>query len=194
MQQPAAILSSSVVKPVGTGGFLNPESITNGFGIREGMKIADFGCGAGYFTILLAQRTGSDGRVYALDVQENALDSVRAKARASGVDNIETIRTNLEIIGNSGLADDSQDMVLLANVLFQSGKKAEIVREAKRVLIKNGMLVIIDWKKGANGLGAPNEKRLSDSEMQKMAEDEGFAFDHPLDAGNFHFGLVFHKP
>src|SRR3989338_11617840 len=120
-------------KHTGTGGFIDPETITDSFGVEEGMKIADFGCGSGYFTTALARRTGLDGRVYALDIQESALDHVRSKARANNIENIEFIRTNLEIFGGSGLPNESQDIVLLANVLFQSNKNDDIIKEAKRV-------------------------------------------------------------
>src|SRR3989338_92037 len=150
---------------LGTGGFLNPELIINEFGIMPGMSIGDFGSGAGYFTILMAERVGREGRVYALDIMESALDSVREKARAVGLENIEAIRTNLEVLGSSGLSDQSQDIVLLANILFQSEKKVEIIREAKRVLKDNGSLIIIDWKRGlpaqagAGGFGPPDSLR-----------------------------------
>jgi len=180
-------------KSAGTGGFLDPENIVSGFNVTKGMKVADFGCGAGYFTILLAEKTGEEGRVYAVDVQEPALDNVRAKARANGLNNIDTIRANLEVMGSSGLTDNSQDMVLLANILFQSGKKAEIIKEAKRVLKSKGKLIIIDWKNGVNGFGPPHELRLDVPKIQQIATKDGFEFEHNLDAGQFHFGLVFKK-
>src|SRR3989344_1723292 len=113
---------------LGTGGFLNPDLIVNEFGLMPGMSVADFGSGAGYFTILMAGRVGKEGRVYALDIMESALDSVRAKARAVGLENVEEIRTNLEVLGSSCLADQSQDIVLLANILFQPDKQSEIIR------------------------------------------------------------------
>ena len=102
---------------LGTGGFLNPDFIVNEFGLRPGMNVADFGSGAGYFTIIMGERVGTEGRVYALDIMESALDSVREKAKAAGLENIEVIQTNLEVLGSSGLADQSQDVVLLANIL-----------------------------------------------------------------------------
>ena len=181
------------LKPVGTGGFLNPEMVSNEFGIREGMIVSDFGCGTGYFAILIAQKIGKDGRVYALDILDSALDSVRARAREENLNNIETIRTNLEVSGSSSLADSSQDLVLLTNILFQSNKKEQIIKEAARVLKDNGRLIILDWKKGVNGFGPPDYLRTSEGDMQLLAEKEGFKFVRSINAGDFHYGIIVDK-
>ena len=190
---------------MGTGGFMNPDSIVLEFGLREGMMIADFGSGAGYFTILMAKIVGQTGKVTGLDIMETALDSVRVKAKAAGLENIETVRANLEVLGSSGLAGESQDAVLLANILFQSPKKEAILKEAARVLKKDGTLIIIDWKKGAGGLGEgsraqpgisvgpPDELRTEQEQMQNMAVAEGMTWQSNIDAGSFHYGIIFKK-
>ena len=193
MEQSVSMPISGTGNHLGTGGFLNPDSIINEFDLREGMSVADFGSGAGYFTILVAERAGKEGKVYALDMMESALDSVRAKARAVGLENVEVVRTNLEVLGSSGLADQSQDIVLLANILFQSDKKSEIIREAKRVLKDGGSLIIIDWKKGAGGFGPPDSLRTDEMAMRSLAVGEGLVFERSFNAGQFHFGEIFRK-
>jgi ubiquinone/menaquinone biosynthesis C-methylase UbiE len=175
------------------GGFLDPASIVGEFGVAPGMSIADFGCGSGFFTILVAQKVGPSGKVYALDIMESALDSVRLKAKAAKLDNIETIHTNLEVVGSSSLSDASQDVVLMANVLFQSDKKAEIFKEANRILKSKGRMVVIDWSKGGAGFGPPDHLRTDDIAIQNLGVSSGFSFDKEIDAGQFHYGLIFHK-
>ena len=201
MEQMATTPLPSSGNHLGTGGFLNPDLIVNEFNLSQGMSVADFGSGAGYFTALIAEKVGKEGKVYALDIMESALDSVREKARASNLQNIEEIRTNLEVLGGSGLTDQSQDMVLMANILFQSDKKADILREAKRVLKEGGSMVIIDWKKsqgttfsGKQGFGPPDHLRTDDTAMQSLAAGEGFTFEKSFNAGEFHYGLMFKKP
>ncbi len=184
---------SLLKRPVGTGGFLNPEEVSNEFGVKKGMSIADFGCGAGYFTIILAEKVGKEGRIYALDVQEGALDSVRAKARGSDMGNVQTIRTNLEILGSSGLPNNSQDMVMLHNILFQSDKKTEVIREAHRVLKVEGKAVIIEWQKGADGFGPPDDLRTDSKDMRKFGEELGLVFIRDFKAGDFHYGIIMEK-
>ncbi|HEY4474647.1 MAG TPA: methyltransferase domain-containing protein [Candidatus Paceibacterota bacterium] len=192
--EPVNMPTSGLGTNLGTGGFMNPEKIVSGFGIKEGMMIADFGSGAGYFTILLGQRVGKDGKVFALDIQESALDNVRVKAKAAGLENVETIRSNLEVAGSSGLADNSQDMVLLANILFQSEQKGDIIKETIRVLKSTGSLVVIDWKRTAGGFGPPDNLRTDDVAMRSLVMGEGLAFENDIDAGQFHYGMKFKKP
>ncbi len=172
------------------GGFLKPEEILDNLDIREGMKIADFGCGSGYFTILMAKRVGKGGVVYAVDVQGAALESVRGRARLFSILNIETIRANLEKEKGSTLKDRSLAMVLLANILFQSSAKDAIIKEAKRVVSKDGKIVIIEWNK--DGLLGPElEYRTSKDEMKKLAKDLGLVLEKEFRAGDSHYGLVF---
>jgi ubiquinone/menaquinone biosynthesis C-methylase UbiE len=172
---------------------MDPHKIAGSFGITPGMRVADFGSGAGYFTILLAKMVGESGVVTAVDVLNSALETLRAKAKAEGLKNIEIIRSNLEIPGGSGLNNDSQDMVLLANTLFQNVNKAVIIAEAGRVLRSNGILVVIDWRKGTNGFGPPDNLKLDPEETKELVIGNGFQFSNNIDAGTFHFGMIFRK-
>ena len=143
---------------------------------------------------------GKEGKVYAMDIMESALDSVIEKAKASGLENIEIVRTNLEVVGSSGLANQSQDVVLLVNILFQSEKKTEIIKEAKRVLKDGGSLIIVDWKKnagvmpdGRQGFGPPDNLRTDETAMRSLAVGEGLVFERDFRAGQFHFGMILKK-
>lgn len=193
MQQVSALPISSGTKPTGTGGFLDPLSIVEQFGIKDGMKIADLGSGGGYFAIYMAERVGPSGKVYALDILEEKLDNLRAKARSQGLENIETIRTNLEVLGSSSLPDNSQDLVLISNVLFQSQKQEDIIKEGTRVLKTKSDFIIIDWNKGTGGFGPPDDLRPSQESIKAAAERQGLSFVGDLSAGQFHFGLIFNK-
>lgn len=180
-------------KPGVLGSFFSPEKVVMELGLNEGMIIADFGSGAGHFIVPLGQKVGKDGEIFAIDIQESALDNVRAKAKSAGLENVETIRADLEVLGGTGILDNSLDVVLISNTLFQSNKKSEILREAKRVLKEQGVLVVIEWKKGGGGFGPPDELRTDGETMKSLVANEGLVFERDIDAGQFHFGAIFRK-
>lgn len=181
------------IPQVGSGGFLRPEEILkSNIIIRQGWIIADLGCGSGYFSIPLARAVGNQGKVYAIDVLSSALDSVRSRAQLEGIFNIETIRANAEIEKGVPLQDEICDMVMLSNILFQSSKKSEILKEGLRLLKPGGSAVVIEWNQNTS-FGPPIGQRLKENFLKRIAKDLNTEFVKAFDAGKYHYGLVFGK-
>jgi ubiquinone/menaquinone biosynthesis C-methylase UbiE len=113
--------------------------------VLSGMKGADFGCGTGYFTALLAQTVGHSGKIYAIDIDEEALKSAQELIDQFGLRNIKFLHQDLEI--NSGLENNSLDFVFISQVLYQSDEPQKIISEAKRVLKEKGHLIVLEPQK-----------------------------------------------
>jgi ubiquinone/menaquinone biosynthesis C-methylase UbiE len=173
----------------GTGGFLQPEEIVKQLNIGKEAVIADYGCGAGYFTIPLA-KIAEKGIVYAFDILDTALESVKGRAKLERLFNIETKQCNLEEPNASGLADNSIDLILLANILFQSSKKTDIIKEAKRILKQNGEIVIIDWKPN-QPMGPPSNLIISPDKIKEITKNQGLSFKREFPVDKYHWGAVF---
>lgn len=172
--------------------FLSPRHIIEQSGIGAGMQVADFGCGQGDFSLAAAKLVGEDGKVSAIDIQDSALSSVRSKARIEGALNIDLVKGNVEVSGASGCADASQDAAILTNLLFQTEKRAEILREAFRVLKPGGIAIFVDWKKEAP-LGPTRNLRMEKTDVEQLIAKEGFIVQRNIEAGAFHFGMIFLK-
>jgi ubiquinone/menaquinone biosynthesis C-methylase UbiE len=172
------------------GAFLDVERIVGLMGISHGQRVAHLGCGAGFYTIPLARAVGESGAVIAVDIMTEPLEAVTERARVAGLSNITTVRADLEVLGGTKIPDASQDLALLANVLFQSQKKEAIIAEAVRMLKPGGRLVIINWKKGAGGFGPPDDLRTDEGVLQNMATQAGVRFERTIDAGRFFVGIV----
>lgn len=169
------------------------KNIVKQFGLEPGMRAADLGSGSGYFTVEMAKAVEEGGVVTAVDILDAALETVRGKVLDAGVKNVQLVRANLEVIGSTFLADDSQDFVLLANVLFQNDQKLGILREAKRVLRPGMKLAIIDWEKGVGGLGPPDEYRIPKESVLELASQEGLTYEKDINVDAYHFGMIFRK-
>lgn len=169
------------------------EEIVAQFELRPGMKVTDLGSGSGYFSIELTKAVGETGIVTAVDILDSALETVRTKALELEIKNIHLVKANLEVVGNTLLADNSQDFVLIKNVLFQNDKKVMIVREAKRILMPGKKLVVIDWEKGAGGLGPPDHYRTPKESILGIINQEGFIYEKNIVIDVYHFGMMFRK-
>jgi ubiquinone/menaquinone biosynthesis C-methylase UbiE len=174
-------------------GFLNPRTAIRSSHIREGMKVADFGVGSGFFTREAARSAGEAGRVYAVDIDQELLARLNSLACAEGIRNIEYVRGDFEKLRGSGLADGSVDVVLLTNTLFQIQDKNALVEEIWRVLERGGRAVIIDWKASFDCMGPHESHIVPMSEARALFERGGFTFIEELPAGEYHWGVILRK-
>ena len=113
--------------------------------VLQGMKGADFGCGTGYFTALLAQEVGHSGKIYAIDIDEEVIKEAREFIDQFGLRNVKFLHQDLET--NSGLENNSLDFIFISQVLYQSDEPYKIISEAKRVLKEKGYLIVLEPQK-----------------------------------------------
>lgn len=109
-------------------------------GITHGSSVLDFGCGPGGYILPTARLTDSTGKIYALDISPQAIESVEALILKKKLTNIKTIRSD----GPTGLPDDSIDVVLLYDVLHHLNPLDSILAELHRVLKPDGTLSMSD--------------------------------------------------
>ena len=169
--------------------FVNPIQILNQIELRTNMVAADFGSGAGGWTIPLAKKL-EEGRVFAIDIQEEPLSALESRAKIQGISNIRKIVANVEE-RIPGLTGFSCDLVLMTDLLFEVEDKEAVFREAERVLKSGGKILVVDWLPGAP-LG-PKDERVSQDEIKEIAKNLGFQLQKELKAGDYHYGLVFQK-
>jgi ubiquinone/menaquinone biosynthesis C-methylase UbiE len=108
--------------------------------IRPGFQVLDYGCGPGAYVPGVAMRVEPSGRVYALDIHPLAVARVQALARRKGLDNVETICSDCQ----TGLADDSLDVVLLYDIFHMLSEPDAVLAELRRVLKPGGRLSLQD--------------------------------------------------
>jgi arsenite methyltransferase len=121
--------------PLGCG---NPTAVAD---LLEGEVVLDLGSGGGLDVLLSAQRVGSAGKAYGLDMTDEMLALARENQRKAGIENVEWLKGTIEDIP---LPDDSVDVIISNCVINLSADKPRVLREVSRVLRPGGRFAVTD--------------------------------------------------
>ncbi len=116
--------------------YRNLEEETNFIDIKVGDYVLDFGCGLGFNTIPAAKIVGEQGVVFALDLSKQSIKIIENKIRKNNFDNIKVILSDCD----TGLKNESIDLVLLHNTLPLIKEKQKVLNEITRILKIGGRL------------------------------------------------------
>lgn len=153
----------------------SPDAIIKRSGIKSGMKILEIGCGSGAFTTFIARSAGSNGKVYALDIQPGMLEQLKNKLLKPENKDINNIMPKLASAYDLPFSDNSLDLVYMVSVFQEIPDTAKTLEEIKRVLKTGGILAISEF------FIDPDYPLRSTT--VKQGEQAGFKFDGVF--GNF---------
>ncbi len=168
----------------------NPEEIVKRIGIEKGTVVADLACGPGFFTIPIAAKVGSKGNVYAVDSNPGMLVHLRNNIRKSGIAAgvIKAIEAN---VSDTGIPSMSVDTAFFANILHDVEDKSAFLKEIKRIVKRDSIIIDIDWHKSQSEHGPPMELRLTERAARSILSQNGLKVVRKIDTGPFHYGLVY---
>lgn len=159
--------------------------------MHEGMQVADFGAGSGFFARAAAREVGDGGAVWAVDINRDLLPRIKTLASAEGLQNVEVLQGDVEALGGTHLPDNHFDFCIATNLLFVIENKGECVAEIRRVLKPgSGKALVIDWTDSWGGLGPHKDHVIKEAEARKLFEGHGFVFVDRVPAGEYHWGFV----
>jgi len=177
-------------KPASSSNFAHPETNVAAMHIDPGMKVADFGAGSGAYVLAAARAVGRTGRVYAVDVQKDLLTRIQHNALREKIDWVDIIWGDFETPGGTKIKDNSIDLVILSNVLFQLDHAPRAFAEALRVLKQGGRLAVIDWMDSFGGMGPQAKRVVPKDKALEYAQSAGFTLLREFPAGAHHYGIL----
>jgi len=117
-------------------------------GLAPGMSVADFGCGVGATTRMLAEMVGPTGHVTGIDMSAAQLEEARGLCEADGIQNATFVEASAY---DTGLPRDSFDLAYCRFLLLHLTDPARGLREMRDVLKPGGLLVVEDGNLMAAG-------------------------------------------
>lgn len=170
--------------------FIRPDTFWHALMLRANQSVVHLGCGAGFYIIPAARIVGKKGKAIGVDILPDMLAEVENKAQQFDLsDIVTTFRANIENTPGSPIDDHSMDWVLIANILHQSDPQ-KVFQEARRIVSANGHVAVVGWATSATPLGPPSEKRISEDDVKRVAEENGLALVKEFAPSPYHYGLV----
>lgn len=120
--------------------------------IRPGMTVADIGAGEGYYTIRLAQRVGSEGRVLAEDIVAAWRDRLAERVARERLDNVSV---RLGEPADPKLPPRSFDRVLMVHMYHEIDQPYEFLWRLYPALKPDGLVVVVDAERPTRAHGTP---------------------------------------
>jgi len=168
--------------------FFDPWAVLEQLGLTSACDdVVEFGCGYGTFTLVAARMVS--GTVYALDIEQEMLDTVASRADTARLENIKLLRRDFVGQG-TGLDDGTADYVMLFNILHAEDPVA-LLREARRNVKAGGKVGVMHWNYDPDTpRGPPMAIRPRPEDCRRWAEAAGLRCGPLVDLPPYHYGLV----
>lgn len=163
------------------------EKILTSIGLSEGMVFVDVGCGEGYFAVPASRRVGPGGKVFAVDINAEAVARLKEQAKKEGLDNLVLDVNEAE---NTLFCEGCADIVFFGIDLHDFRDPLTVLKNAKEMLKPGGRVADLDWKDAPMEIGPPPEKRFSVEKARYLIESAGLRIQSVQDAGPFHYLII----
>lgn len=120
-----------------------PGILVDALKLKPGMVVADVGAGSGYLTFRMAPKVAPEGKVLAVDIQQEMLDLIVSRGKQKKLDNIVPI---LGTITDPKLPANSVDMILMVDVYHEFDHPYEMTQAMVKSLKPGGRLVFVEYR------------------------------------------------
>jgi predicted methyltransferase len=176
----------------------HPNEVMDALGIRAGSTVADIGAGRGYFTFRMAERVGTDGKVYSEDIADEVTSDLQRRANAQRLHQISVVKGSATDVR---LPAEAMDAVLIVDSYHEFRNFNAMLQSIRRALKPGAKLGIIDKAEDA---GRPRTEyhdlhAINEDLVRQEVLANGFLFlqrgrDFRSDRGQDWWFLIFMKP
>lgn len=151
--------------------------------------VADLGAGSGYYTFRIAPLV-PQGKVFAVEIQDDAIDYINEQSKALGFDNVETIKG---ADASPNLPENSTDLVIMVDVYHELFHPQEMLQEIKAALKPGGKLLLIEYRGEDPRVAIKPLHKMTVAQIEKELTANGFELTQNGQFMRIQHFLVFEK-
>lgn len=163
--------------------------------IQPGMEVGDIGAGTGLFEPQLQDAVGADGTVYAVDLSAGMLALLRKRAEEENWEQVEVLGCSET---DSGLAEDSVDMVFICDTYHHFEYPQTTLGSLMSAIRPGGTLAIVDFERipGTSREWVLNHVRAGKQVTREEIEQAGFEYlrEVPVEGLEENYLILFCRP
>lgn len=142
----------------------HPSLVLDALQLHSGEVVADLGAGSGYFTFRMAPKVGKTGKVLAVDVQEEMLQTLKQRAAAKRIANVQVIKASET---DPHLPTGTVDLVLFVDVYHELAYPYEVMQSVRDSLKSNGRVAFVEYRKEDPNVPIKEVHKMSVGQLEK---------------------------
>lgn len=148
-----------------------PAKLMKALHLKPGMTVCDLGCGNGFYTLKLAKEVGPEGKVLAVEIQQEMLDLLAKRAEKAGVKNYQPI---LGTVADPKLPGGAVDLILIVDVYHEMDHPVEMLAAMRKSLSKTGRMVLVEFRAEDDNVPIKPLHKMSKAQVKKEITANGF--------------------
>lgn len=145
------------------------------FDLKPGDAVADIGAGSGVITMMISDIVGSDGTVYAVDIQPEMLAAIKKKTDERDIKNVELV---LGTTKSPELPPDSCDLAFMVDVYHEFDFPHEMLTGIVNGLKPGGRIAFVEYRKEDPTIPILEVHKMTEAQVKKEALQKEFGLKH----------------
>ena len=167
-----------------------PSAVLKQLELKPGMVVCDLGCGNGFYTLLMAPQVAPQGKVLAVDIQQEMLHLLKLRSEAEGIDNVEPI---LGSIVDPKLPAGVVDLILLVDVYHEFSHPEQMLAALRQSLAPGGLIALLEYREEDRSVPIKPLHKMSKKQIMKEYRGNGFKLAKQFDGLPWQHMMFFEK-
>lgn len=139
--------------------------------LKPGMTVCDMGCGNGFYTLLMADKVGPEGKVLAVDIQQEMLHLLDLRCKEVNVKNVVPV---LGGIADPNLPKGKVDLVLMVDVYHEFSHPEQMLAGIRKSLSPKGVIALLEYREEDPLVPIRPLHKMSKKQILREYQNNGF--------------------